>query len=94
MWLTAALTVQDGKQAEFEAVFKDLAAQVRANEPGNLEYTLTKKRGSTTEYVVIEHYRDASALEAHGKSDHFRAASPKLGACLAGAPVMSFFDPV
>lgn len=84
--VVATLKVKDGKQAEFEAVVKDLIAQVRANEPGNKQYVLTRKQGSTTEYVFMEQYVDAAALEAHGTSAHFKAAGPALGACLDGRP--------
>ncbi|MBP9232075.1 MAG: antibiotic biosynthesis monooxygenase, partial [Phenylobacterium sp.] len=37
----AVLKVAEGKNAEFEAIFTDLAKQVRANEPGNIAYQLT-----------------------------------------------------
>ena len=36
--LLAKITVQEGKNAEFEQVFLDLTEQVRANEPGNIFY--------------------------------------------------------
>ena len=36
----ATLRIQDGKAAAFERTFGELAAQVRANEPGNLAYQL------------------------------------------------------
>lgn len=33
--VVATLKVAEGKGGEFESVFRDLAAQVKANEPGN-----------------------------------------------------------
>ena len=90
----ATLTVQDGKGAELEAVFRDLAAQVRANEKGNKLYQLCKSRMAANTYVVMELYEDQAALDAHGKTDHFRAAGPKLGGCLAGRPDIQFLDTV
>ena len=42
----ATLTVAEGKNEAFEAVFADLAAAVRANEPGNVFYTLTRSRSN------------------------------------------------
>jgi quinol monooxygenase YgiN len=90
--IIATLKVQDGKQAEFEAAFSELASAVRANEPGNFLYSLTLKRGTTNEYVVMEQYADDAAVEAHGKSAHFLAAGPKLGACLAGRPELVHLD--
>jgi quinol monooxygenase YgiN len=90
----ATLKVQPGKGADFEAVFKDLAAKVRANEPGNQFYTVCKSRTAEDTYVVMELYDDQAAIEAHGKSDHFRAAGPGIGACLAGRPDIQYLDAV
>lgn len=90
----ATLKVQEGKGADLEAIFKDLAGQVAANEPGNKLYKLCKPRGGADTYVVMEIYDDQAAIEAHGKSDHFRAAGPKIGACLAGRPDIQYLDTV
>ena len=90
----AVLKVQDGKADEFEAVFRDLAAQVRANEPGNLAYQLTKSRTEANTYKVLELYKDQDALTHHGGTDYFRAAGPKLGPCLAGRPEIEYLDGV
>ena len=90
----ATLKVQDGKGSEFEAVFQELAGQVRANEPGNKLYQVFKSRKEANTYVVMEIYQDQGALEAHGKSDHFKAAGPKLGSTLAGRPDIQYLDSV
>ncbi|MAK61776.1 MAG: antibiotic biosynthesis monooxygenase [Ponticaulis sp.] len=88
------LEIQDGKQADFEAVAKDLVAKVKANEPGTLMYDLFKKQGSETDYYFLEKYADADALAAHGQTDYFKAAQPGLGACLAGRPTLTRMDGV
>lgn len=90
----ATLKVQDGKGAELEAVFRDLAVQVAAKEPGNKFYRLCRPRTDANTYIVMELYDDQAAIEAHGKSDHFRAAGPKIGACLAGRPEIQYLDAV
>jgi len=54
----ATLRIQDGKAEEFEAFFTELAGQVRANEPGNLAYQLTKSRSEPNTYKVLEVYKD------------------------------------
>lgn len=90
----ATLKVQEGKTAEFEAVFGDLAKQVRANEPGNKLYQVFKSRKEASTYVVMEIYADQSALDAHGKSDHFKAAGPKLGPTMAGRPEVLYLDSI
>lgn len=88
----ATLKVQDGKQAEFEAIFADLSAQVRANEPGNQAYQLCKSRTDATIYKVLELYADEAALKAHGASDYFKAAGPRLAAVLGGRPEIEYLD--
>jgi quinol monooxygenase YgiN len=90
----ATLKIQSGKGADLEAAFKELTAKVRANEPGNKFYTLCKSRSAEDTYVVMEMYDDQAALEAHGKSDHFRAAGAGIGACLAGRPDIQYLDAV
>lgn len=90
----ATLKVQEGKGGEFEAVFRDLAAQVRANEPGNKLYQVLKSRKEANTYIVMEIYQDQAALEVHGKSDHFRAAGPKIGPTMAGRPDIQYFDSI
>jgi quinol monooxygenase YgiN len=92
--VVATLKVQDGKGSEFESVFRDLAAQVKANEPGNTLYRVFKSRADTATYIVMEVYADQAALEAHGKSDHFKAAGPKIAPTLGGRPDVQYFDAI
>ncbi len=88
----ATLKVQDGKGAELEAAFTELAAKVRSLEPGNIAYQLCKSRTEPNTYKVLELYADADALKAHGGSEHFKAAGPALGAVLAGRPEIEYLD--
>lgn len=88
----ATLIVAEGKNAEFEAVFAELSAAVKANEPGNEFYSLTRSRANPQVYKVLERYVDQAALDLHGRTDYFRAAGPKLAPCLAGAPEIEILD--
>ncbi len=92
--VVATLTVQPGKEKEFEGIFLELAEKVRANEPGCQLYQLTRSRESANVYKVLEVYSDQDALSAHGKTDYFRAAGPKLGGVLGGAPHVEYLDAV
>lgn len=83
--IIATLRVQPGKEAEFEAVFAELAPAVRANEPGNSFYKLFRTAEAGV-YKVLECYDDEAAVAAHRASDHFRTLGAKLSPCLAGAP--------
>ena len=90
--LIAKLNVAEGKEADFEAHMLGLAAQVRANEPGNEMYTLCKDADGN--YVVLELYKDEEALAAHGASDHFKAAGAGFKGLMAGAPELSKLEVV
>lgn len=90
----ATLKVQDGKQAEFEAVFRDLAAKVRANESGNRLYQLCRAKADATTYVVMEIYDNDEALKTHGQTDYFKAAGAKMAPTLAGRPDIAFYETV
>ncbi|HWD49018.1 MAG TPA: putative quinol monooxygenase [Rhizomicrobium sp.] len=92
--VVATLKVAEGKNSEFESVFRDLAAQVKANEPGNKLYQVFKSKADGQTYVVMEIYADQAALEAHGKSDHFKAAGPKIGPTMGGRPDIQYFDAI
>ena len=92
--VVATLKVQEGKNAEFEAIFTALATQVRANEKGNLAYCLTKSRTDPNTYKVLELYKDQESVTHHGGTEYFRAAGPKMGPCLAGRPEIEYLDAV
>ena len=87
--LLARLNVATGKEAEFEVAMLELAAEVRANEPGNHLYTLVKDDEG---YAVMELYDDEDALKAHGASAHFKAAGAKFAGMMAGRPEIKRFQ--
>ena len=93
--VVAVLKIKQGSEAQFEAGFKDLTAKVKANEPGNLMYQLTKSRTEPGTYKVLEMYADADALKRHGQTDYFKAAGAALFApVLAERPEIEYLDAV
>ena len=92
--ILATLKIKPGTNAQFEAAFKDMMAAVEANEPGNQFYVLHRTREDESTYIVMEQYDDQAAVEVHGKSDAFKAASAALGGCMAGPPEVKLFDGV
>ena len=92
--IVATIRVQDGKGANFEEVFRRLAAKVRADEPGNLLYQLTRSRAESNTFKVLEIYKDQAAVEAHRASDHFRSIGAEMGPFLAGRPDVEILDGV
>lgn len=89
--VVAKLKVAEGKEAEFEAIAKDLMAKVKANEAGCLTYQLYKSNKDANSYIFMEEYSSSEALKAHGQTEYFQAAGPKLGPCLAGAPEIEYY---
>ena len=61
--LLATITVQEGKNEEFEQVFLELIEQVRANEPGNVFYALHRSTSDPQVYKVMEQYESGEALD-------------------------------
>ena len=90
----ATIKVQPQKAKEFEAIFLETAARVKANEPGCLLYQLTRCRNEPNLYKGIELYRDQAALDHHQTTDYFIAALPRMGACVAAEPTVEFLDVV
>jgi quinol monooxygenase YgiN len=90
----AILKVRDDKNDEFERLFADLVAQVRANEPDNIMYQLSKSRTEANTYKVLELYKDQDALAAHRSAPHYKAAEAGLGGVLAGRPDVEYLDTV
>ena len=90
----AVLKIQLDKTDEFEAFFTELSKQIRANEPGNLAYQLTKSRTEPGTYKVLELYKDQDALTHHGGTDYFKAAGAKFAGVLAGRPEIEYLDGV
>jgi quinol monooxygenase YgiN len=88
----ATLTVAEGKNAEFEALFKQLVEQVNAREEGCNFYQIHQSRSDSQVYKVLEQYIDQAAFEAHGKSDYFREIGGALGPCMAGPPDIELVD--
>ncbi len=82
----ATLTIQEGKNSEFEAMFAGLAEKVLANEPGVNFYALHQSKSDPQVYKVLEQYKDKGALGLHGKTDYFQAASKAFANYVIKAP--------
>ena len=92
--IVATIKVQEGKEAEFEGIFRELSAAVRTNEPGNSLYQAFRSRKEKATYVVMEIYESDEAIGVHRKTEHFRALGAKMGPCLAGPPDVQMFDAI
>ena len=90
--ILAIIKIKEGKEKLFEETFVKLSKEVKKNESGNIFYQISKDRENSLTYIVMEHYTDQDSVELHGKSKHFRDASPKLGECMAGRPDIKILD--
>jgi quinol monooxygenase YgiN len=63
--LIATLKVKEEKVDEAVKFFQELQTDVKANEPGTLEYVFHQKDGEPTTFVVYEKYADADAIKTH-----------------------------
>ncbi len=59
--------IKPGKNAEFEKAMAKMQAALGSAEPGNIFYDLYLPSADSQTYVIIEHYRNAEAVAAHGK---------------------------
>lgn len=75
IYVRVEVTVQDGKQAEFEEIAKALVAGT-ADEPGTVSYRVFSAEPGV--YMVVEEYVDAAASRAH--TQHSKELLGRLGA--------------
>ena len=92
--VVAVIRAREGREREFEQVFAEMTAKVKASEPGNRMYQLTRSRTDPRTYKVLEMYDDQAALEAHGASDHYREGGGKLRDLVEGRPEVELLDAV
>ncbi|MGB1158798.1 MAG: putative quinol monooxygenase [Porticoccaceae bacterium] len=92
--LIATMTIQEGKNAEFEQLFTELTGQVKANEPGTLFYALHRSKSDPQTYKVLEQYATKEDLKAHGQTDYFREANKKMAQLLGAPPEIEILDAV
>jgi quinol monooxygenase YgiN len=88
--IIAKVSVAEGKEAEFESVALELAAQVQANEPGNKLYRLCKTPDG--QYYFLELYENDEAMAAHREAPHLREAGAKFAGVMAGRPELTVLD--
>ncbi len=88
------IKIKEGANDAFEAVARELTAAVKANEPGTLVYQFCRSKTDPTTYTVMEVYADQAALDAHGKTEHFKRLGPQMGPSMAGRPEVQFLETV
>jgi quinol monooxygenase YgiN len=83
------ITVMEGKENEFESLFRELVVEVRKHDKGCNYYDLYKSDQPRT-YLVMEQYEDRDALQKHQKSEHGKRYFPKIREILESIDVNYF----
>jgi quinol monooxygenase YgiN len=82
--VVAEIGIAPGKRDEALAALEVLCEETHAKDEGCLLYALQLDPGDETRVFMIEKWESAEALQAHGGTDHIRAAGES--GTLAGAP--------
>jgi quinol monooxygenase YgiN len=90
--IVATIRIKAGQQTAFEAAMRPFVEAVRSKEPGARFYSLTRKQGSATEYVMMEQYDSQVAIDTHNATPHFQELFGKIGPLLDGAPDLVTVD--
>ena len=86
-------TVKEGKENEFESLFRELAVRVKQHDKGCNYYDLYKSKEPRT-YLVMEQYENKDALQRHQKSEHGKHYFPKIRKLLEKIEVIYYECPV
>jgi len=81
----------EGHDEEVEALLKDLAYRVRAEEQGCFSYVVTRSMGSRRHFAVHARFADMDAFNSHADTEHLKRALPRLNALLASPISMEIF---
>jgi quinol monooxygenase YgiN len=69
--LVARMTAREGEQDRAAELIHKLGAGSRA-EPGNVHYIPHRDPENPRVFMIYEQYRDKSAFEEHGQTEHFQ----------------------
>jgi quinol monooxygenase YgiN len=83
------ITVMEGKENEFESLFRELVIEVRKYDKGCNYYDLYKSDQPRT-YLVMEQYENRDALQKHQTSEHGKRYFPKIREILKSIEVKYF----
>ncbi len=85
IFITAKFRVRPEDAANWPAIAGPFTQATRS-EPGCLWFDWSRSLDDTTEYVLVEAFRDGDAAGAHVQSAHFKEAQQTLPPHLAQTP--------
>jgi len=92
MSVVATVKVKADKLEEAKTFFKQLAADVAANEPGTLQYDICQRKDDPLTMVVIERYESEEAFGIHSKN--LGAKGAEFMAVLDGPPEIVLLEAI
>ncbi len=84
---TARFNIGAGKEGEAAELIQKLVAAVEEKEPDVLVYIAHRPEGKPNEVLFFEVYRNAAAVENHGKQPHLGELRAAFGAGVFAPPV-------
>lgn len=85
------LKVRRGHEEQYCRIARELASEVRANEPDCLLFAPQLAVGTTNEFVVVARFRSYRAMQVHWETAHLKRALQLGNLIAAGAPVVEMF---
>jgi quinol monooxygenase YgiN len=73
----ASFNPKAGQEAEVEKILRDMCAPTRG-EPGCDRYDLYRVNGAQPQFVLLEDYRDQTALESHRQTEHYKSYRSRI----------------
>lgn len=89
--LNVFLTLKPGQGPAFVEATKNLVAQSRAEE-GNHLYSLYQQTDQEDNYIIVEHWKDAAAIELHNATEHFQHFAANVSQYLAAPLDMKKYE--
>jgi len=91
--VVAALFVERGREPEAMALFERVTEETH-REPGCLKYAWARELDDPTRFVVVENWRSAEDLDAHGTMPHMDEFRRAIGPLLAAPTLVTRYEPL
>jgi quinol monooxygenase YgiN len=89
--LVVRFDLNAGTGEQFDALTRDVVADVRQAEPGTLIYACHEVEGDADARIFYELYRDRAAFDDHERAEHVNRFHEMKAQYLAGEPRVEFF---
>jgi len=72
------VVIKEGKESEFESLFRELATKAKEHDKGVNYYDLYKSEQQPRTYVIMAQYENRDTLQRHQRSEHGKYYFPKI----------------